>query len=167
MLKGNKGEWSELYVLIHLLTEGELHQADMDLNHDEENVYKIIKAFKSEIKHNLEFDRGEKVTLYKNQNFEKEFVTQFEISQLKTISDKLYNGIKNGSGNSFPIIELDEFLTSASITKIKTDSSSKADINFKIYDHRLGKHCAITGNRGYEAKYVGLRYQKAYIYVKI
>ena len=38
-LKGNKGEWSELYVLVSLLAEGKLFQSDFELNKDLNNVY--------------------------------------------------------------------------------------------------------------------------------
>ena len=34
MISGNKGEWSELYVLVKLLSDGVLYQADIDLKKD-------------------------------------------------------------------------------------------------------------------------------------
>ena len=52
-LKANKGEWSELYVLVTLLAEGILFQSDMELNKDYNNIYEIIKAYKSEVNYTL------------------------------------------------------------------------------------------------------------------
>jgi type II restriction enzyme len=43
MLKGNKGEWSEIYTLLKLLSEGLLFTGDADLNKIKNLVYPIIK----------------------------------------------------------------------------------------------------------------------------
>ena len=32
MLTGNKGEWSEIYVLLRLLADGKIYAADSELN---------------------------------------------------------------------------------------------------------------------------------------
>ena len=48
LVKGNKGDWSELYVLIKLIADGTLYQSDINLNKDLNNVYDVIKAFKNE-----------------------------------------------------------------------------------------------------------------------
>ena len=42
MIAGNKGEWSELYVLIRLLADGRLYSADSDLK-KMDNVYLPIR----------------------------------------------------------------------------------------------------------------------------
>lgn len=138
-LTGNKGEWSELYVLVSLLAEGKLHQADYELNKDSNNIYEVIKAYKNESDYRLEFDRKDKVILFK---IEKEVSTQigvFSLEELQEISKLLLKGIQEGQGNSFAIIEAENFLTSTSIKKLKADSKVKADIKLKIYDHRLAK----------------------------
>ena len=46
MLKGNKGEWSELYVLFSLLVDGKLYQSDIELKEDTSNKYEIIRLIK-------------------------------------------------------------------------------------------------------------------------
>ncbi len=138
-LKANKGEWSELYVLVTLLAEGILFQSDMELNKDYNNIYEIIKAYKSEVNYTLEFEREEDVKLFKIENKEKHYILSFSLADLKEYSSKLFLGIKGGKGSSFSIIEVDDFLSSALISKIKADSSTKADIKLKIYDHRLAK----------------------------
>ncbi len=137
MLKGNKGDWSELYVLITLLAEGKLHQSDINLNRDYNNVYSIIKAYKSEANYTLEFDRKKTVTLNQVEGESKKLIGDFSIDELKKVSEQLLDGIKKGKGLSFPIIELDDFLKSTQIKKIKAPSDVKSDIKLKIYDHRL------------------------------
>lgn len=137
--KANKGEWSELYVLISLLADGKLFQADINLEKDYNNIYEIIKAYKSESNYSLEFGRTDIVDLYKVENKTNQFITSFSLSELKEISSKIYSGIKEGKGSTFSIIEIDSFLNKALISKIKADPTSKSDIKLRIYDHRLAK----------------------------
>ena len=47
MIKGNKGEWSELYVLLHLLAEGKLHAADEELRLLECVYSPILRIFRN------------------------------------------------------------------------------------------------------------------------
>lgn len=135
MLKGNKGEWSELYVLISLLSEGILYQSDSSLNKDLNNVYEIIKGFKDEPEYTLEFDRGENIVVLINDKK----ITQFNIDDLKNIAKKLYKGILEGTGRSFEIENINNFLEKCLIKKLKAKSSVKSDIKLRIYDHRLAK----------------------------
>ncbi len=46
MLKGNKGEWSEIYTLFKLLSEGNLHSGDVKLNKITDLIYPIIKIIR-------------------------------------------------------------------------------------------------------------------------
>ncbi|SFB40067.1 HpaII family restriction endonuclease [Algoriphagus aquimarinus] len=139
MLKGNKGEWSELYVLVTLLAEGKLFQSDVELDKDFSNVYEIIKAYKSESQFKLEFDRQEKVRVYKKNDQLNEQIGEFSFSDFSEISKLLYNGILKGKGSSFAILEAEDFLKTSQINKLKADSTVKSDIQLKIYDHRLAK----------------------------
>lgn len=43
MLSGNKGEWSEIYVLFKLLSDGRLYAADSDLNKLEKKFLEIVR----------------------------------------------------------------------------------------------------------------------------
>lgn len=138
-LKGNKGEWSELYVLITLLAEGKLYQSDLNLNKDENNVYDVIKAYKDESDYSLEFNRQDEISIYKITQNEKSFISSFKISDLAGISKDLYSGIISGQGKTFPIVSINSFINQASIQKLKADAKVKADIILRIYDHRLAK----------------------------
>ena len=138
-LKGNKGEWSELYVLVALLAEGKLYQSDLNLSKDLNNVYDIVKAYKSESDYNLEFDRNENVVLSKIEDDKIEQIGSFSIADLQKVSKLLFDGIKSGKGSSFAILDVDNFMQAAQIQKLKADAKVKADIKLKIYDYRLAK----------------------------
>ena len=47
-LSGNKGEWSELYVLLKLLSTGELYAADESLERIKDVYYPILKIIREE-----------------------------------------------------------------------------------------------------------------------
>ena len=55
-LSGNKGEWSEIYVLFRLLEIGKLFAADADLNKMDGIFYNIINITRSENIGNLSFE---------------------------------------------------------------------------------------------------------------
>ena len=44
MITANKGEWSEVYALFKLLSEGKLYAGDKDLNKIPNLIYPIIRA---------------------------------------------------------------------------------------------------------------------------
>ena len=129
-LKGNKGEWSELYVLVKLLAEGKLYQSDVNLERDEENVYDVIKAYKKEIAYSLEFVREQQqLEVYKIVNDQdKELVTSFRYNILTQIAENICEGIINSHQRTFFIQNANDFIQNALITKIKADPSTKADI---------------------------------------
>lgn len=46
MIKGNKGEWSEIYTLLKLISDKKIFAGDAKLNKIEDIVYPIISIFK-------------------------------------------------------------------------------------------------------------------------
>jgi len=139
MLKGNKGDWSELYVFAKLLSEGKLFQSDINLNRDENNYYEVVKAYRAEGKSSLEFERNKNVLLYSVSDGNKNLIGVFSIEYLKEISEKIYTGITNGSGKSFEIPTIEDFIENSKIQKLTAKITSKSDIKLRIYDHRLAK----------------------------
>ena len=47
-LKGNKGEWSELYTFFKLLADGRLYCGDGQLNRYDDKFYPILKIFRDD-----------------------------------------------------------------------------------------------------------------------
>lgn len=139
-MKGNKGEWTELYVLLSLIADGTLFQSDIELNKDENNVYHIIKGFKNETNYSLTFSREkENISIIKNENNDSEIIKTISFEDMKILSEDIYNGIISGKGRSFTIENVSELLSSFNIKNLKEKSTEKADIKLKIYDHRLAK----------------------------
>lgn len=139
MLTGNKGEWSELYALIKLMTDGKLFQSDIDLNVDPENVYDVIAAYKKDVSYDLTFERNDSVKVFKIQDDVKRLIVEKSFADLKEISHLLLNGIRAGSGKTFKLPLLDQYFDQLKIAKIQAGANSKADLRLRIYDHRLAK----------------------------
>jgi hypothetical protein len=139
MLKGNKGDWSEFYVFVKLLSEGKLFQSDIKLNRDENNYYEVVKAYREEGKSSLEFERNGNILLYSVSDGNRNLIGDFSIEYLKEISEKIYTGIINGSGKSFEIPTIEDFIENSKIQKLTAKVTSKSDIRLRIYDHRLAK----------------------------
>jgi hypothetical protein len=137
IIKGNKGEWSELYVFVKLLSEGKLFQSDMNLEKDESKYYEIIKAYREESTSTLEFERTENISLYRVQNNKRELIKTLSIDFFKSNVELLLNGIINGTGKSFEIESSNDFLQKTEINKLTALVTSKSDIRLRIYDYRL------------------------------
>ena len=97
MLTGNRGEWSEIYVLLRLLADGKIYAADSELNKLEDIYFPIIKIIREENKGEIkEYSTGDKISIYVNGTKVKELSTsEFEIeskSLLNEINSKASKG---------------------------------------------------------------------------
>lgn len=101
LIRGNKGEWSEIYVLLRLLSEGTLFAADKNGNKIEDIFFPIIKIIREEIKgENYEFvisDDDKNIDIYLN-NILNKSITRNEFSNQ---SEYLYNQILSNEQRHF------------------------------------------------------------------
>ena len=68
-ISGNKGEWSELYVLFKLLGEKKIYAGDGNLN-KLNAFYPVLKILRDEVKRHMEysFDKDEKTASWQKCN---------------------------------------------------------------------------------------------------
>lgn len=129
---GNKGEWSELYVLIKLLAEGKIYSATEDLQKNENSWLPILKIFReeSELK-NIVYKRSSQnfVEVYLNDIF----INKIETSELEIAAKNIFSEINKGT-SSFSIDCAEEIMKNLQCEKIKADSSEKKDITVEIQD---------------------------------
>ena len=136
MLKGNKGEWSEIYVLLRLLADGKIYSADENLNKLENIYFPILKIIREEIKGEVkEYEIDKDVKIYINGEKIKEIPTlRFEEEAIN-----LLNEIRNEkSKSSFSIEKSEEFINQIKCFKLSAPSSNKSDIIMKIIDINTG-----------------------------
>jgi HpaII restriction endonuclease. len=125
----NKGEWSETYVLLKLLVDGILYNADKNLNKIDGDYYPIVKIFKRELE-DIEYITKDEIV---------ECITREKsISISKTVFDEnakfLLDKIKKGK-NSFKIPELDLFFKEIQLNP-NSKSKVKSDIVLVVYDQK-------------------------------
>jgi hypothetical protein len=132
MLTGNKGEWSEPYVLLKLLADGKLYLGDENFNKVKGIFYPIIKVLRHEKERAVDFTiQDDLIIVSDGKLLFKISIGQF-ISNAKTCFEKIKTA-KKGKG-SFEIPEIEKFLSSFSITTLKAKSKLKNDITIQVSD---------------------------------
>lgn len=133
MLTGNKGEWSEIYVLLRLLADGKLYAADGDLKKLKDIYFPIIKIIRKEEGDLKEYKTGKFIQIFVNGKKVKEiFREKFEEE-----SDYLIKNIKNKS-KTFSIERTQNFMDTILCYKLTAPSKDKTDITMKISDINTG-----------------------------
>lgn len=139
MLKGNKGEWSEIYTFFKLLADGKLYGADANLNKKDDIFYDILKIVRNEQVGTLHFvfDGENKVVNVENEDGELKVTVG--INEFKTQADFLYGKIVNTRGTAaFEVLETSEFMNEILCSKLKAPSADKSDITIKVHDFNTG-----------------------------
>ncbi|MBV7440700.1 HpaII family restriction endonuclease [Weeksellaceae bacterium TAE3-ERU29] len=132
MITGNKGEWSEPYLLLKLLAEQKLFIGKENFEKVEDIFYPIIKIIHHEKSYNSEFsfDGDIVVVKSKEQSFR---IPVRKFLELSKVCLNHINEVKSRNG-SFSIPEIEYFLNSINITSIKSKATNKSDITIQIED---------------------------------
>lgn len=136
-LSGNKGEWSELYAFIKLLSTGKLYAADERLRKLNEIYFPILKIIRSEEGRHLEYSivsEERNVEIHLNAEMIKE-VSQETLAKRAAY---IYKKIVEGNSRSFEIPESKKIMDELSCTRIAAPSSDKTDITLQIHDINTG-----------------------------
>jgi type II restriction enzyme len=130
MLKGNKGEWSEIYILLKLLGDKEIYVGDENLNKIPDLLFPIIKILRDENNGNYEYSINDDLILITGDNNS----FSIPIVEFKEKSMLLLDKIKKAHGSSFDVPEIEDFLSQIKCSTLKAKSSSKTDIRIIIHD---------------------------------
>ena len=136
MITGNKGEWSEIYVLLKLLAEGKLYAADEELNRIEDTYFPIIKIIRQESKEHInEYKTGEKVKIYVD-GVEKISMDALVFDdEAEHLLGELMSSKKK---SAFEVERTEHFMNSIECYKVSAPSTHKADILMQIHDTNTG-----------------------------
>ena len=134
-ITGNKGEWSELYVLIRLLAEGKICSASEDLQKNADCYLPILKIFRTEEdSHKIVYVQNSSksnIELYLNGTF----VKKISVDELSKDAEYFYNAIVHGKGKgSFEIKNAEVMMENLKCKKIKAKSADKTDILMEVHD---------------------------------
>ncbi len=135
MITGNKGEWSEVYTFLKLLSEGKVYAGDKNLKKIDSIYYIILEVLKNISDEKFVFSRQKKIRII-NANT-KEIISEFNIEEFEDNSSKLFQKIKSASGRSFSVPEIEKFLSKMKISSIKARSLDKTDIKIVVHDPKV------------------------------
>lgn len=138
MITGNKGEWSEAYVLLRLLAQGKMYAADENLEQIDDMYFPILKILREEIA-NRKYEyavnsQDRKIDIYYNG----QLVQSHSQEQFSTEADYLYDKIVEGGNRAFAIEQTEAFLRDIGCERLAAPSSDKTDISMQIYDINTG-----------------------------
>lgn len=143
MITGNKGEWSEIYVLFKLLGDKQLFAGDAELKKIEELFYPIIKIIRNESGGNFDYELDGDLVIISGGKEE----LRVSVKEFTEQSTKLLATIK-GSTGTFSIPEVEAFMNAINCKSLKAKSSSKTDIRIVIHDPRISQ----TAELGFSIK---------------
>ena len=135
MISGNKGEWSEIYVLFKLLADGKIYAADSELNKLHDIYFPIIKIIREEISGELkEYTTGKLIDIYINGKK----IKSVDRNELEKESEQLLDEICNAKGSAFQIEKTEKFMKGIYCYKLSAPARDKSDITMKIVDVNTG-----------------------------
>lgn len=129
-MKGNKGEWSELYTFFKLLAEGKLFSADENLERTNSFV-QLLSIYRKDDGKNLDFNIKSENSINIIDANKDEIILSFPQTEANSIADKIVSEIKSKGGISKELISSIQKLL---ITQVADKSLGKGDINLHIYD---------------------------------
>ena len=134
MITGNKGEWSEIYTLLKVISDKQLFAGDSNLNKVENLIFPIIKVLRDESNGTFEFSYDNDLVIVKNDNEE----VRISINEFQKQAHFLLSKLKEKTSATFSIPEIEQFISSFKSHSLKAKSTVKSDIRIVIHDQRTG-----------------------------
>ena len=137
-LTGNKGEWSEVYVLFRLLADGKLYAADNNMQRNENIYFPILKIIRKEgtqkdCEYRLENSAPSEVLFYLNNKFQASILKERFSEEAEGLLHAIFAGTC-----SFSVPAAERFLHSIGCSRLAASSSDKTDITLQLHDIRTG-----------------------------
>lgn len=134
MITGNKGEWSEVYTLLKVISDKQLFGGDSNLKKIETLIFPIIKVLRDETNGTFEFSYDDDLVIVKNGQEE----IRISVLEFQNQAHFLLNKLKEKTKSTFSIPEIENFINSFDSHSLKAKSSVKSDIRIVIHDQRTG-----------------------------
>lgn len=141
----NRGEWSEFYAILSLLSDSKIKIADEKLDVINDNLYTIKRLTIEEQDNiiNYVINNDSKVEVYFNDNLKEKLETDDIEKEKKVLFQNIVNAV--AGGGAFEIPNVQSLLSKMTPTGIiKSKSSSKKDLKTVMYDSRLGNEADLS-----------------------
>ena len=137
-MKGNKGEWSELYTLLKLAADGRLYAADENTNKIDTIYYDILKIIRSQKDDNWQYIRNGNIkVIAESTGVEVATIPILEFEENAKLLLSSIKAVKSKDG-SFEIPAIGSFISKIKCNTTKAKSSGKADITLMVHDVKTG-----------------------------
>lgn len=134
MITGNKGEWSEVYTLLKVISDKQLFAGDSNLNKIETLIFPIIKVLREETHGSFEFSYDNELVIVKHGYKD----IRISILEFQKQAYFLLSKLQEKTDSTFSIPEIENFMNSFNSRSIKAKSTIKTDIKIVIHDQRTG-----------------------------
>lgn len=134
MITGNKGEWSEIYTLLKVISDGTLYAGDSNLNLLEGLMFPVIRILRDESSGSFIFSYEDDLVIIRNGT--EEF--RIPVARFHAQAAGLLTEIRAARQATFSIPETERFINSFRCVSLKASSSVKSDIRIVIHDLRTG-----------------------------
>jgi len=136
MLKGNKGEWSEVYAFLRLLADGKLFAADEHLNRIENMFFPIIKIIREEVRGTVyEYKAGTMVKICLNGTVLLEAPTDVFDNEAQRLLAEIQT---QGGNGTFAVEGTNSFINRIYVNKLSAPAADKSDISIELHDANTG-----------------------------
>lgn len=136
MIKGNKGEWSEFYAFLKILTDGKMFTADKDLKILKDNFYIVLKIIREESDGRKSYDisNGDGNVIIKNES--NGFSGVVDLSGLKSKVAEIFEAMKSSGSTTFEVMPASEVMKDLKCSQIKASSGRKSDLAIVLHDKK-------------------------------
>ncbi|HBI17692.1 MAG TPA: HpaII family restriction endonuclease [Candidatus Moranbacteria bacterium] len=137
MIKGNKGEWSEFYAFLKILTDGKMFTADKDLEILRDNFYIVLKIIREETngKKSYDISKGDGKIVIKD-DVVSGLNDVVEIEKIKNRVVDIFEKMKNSRNTTFEISLAEKTMKDLHCSQIKASSGRKADLMIVLHDKK-------------------------------
>lgn len=136
IIKGNVGEWSEIYTLLKLLGEGKVYAGDQNLEKIKDLVYPIIMIIRQEKEGIYDYKvASADIVIQKSDGTE---LLRLSAETFLNEAESLLSAIneKPAGERSFPVARTQAFMDKIYCSTLKAGSSDKTDIRIILHDQR-------------------------------
>jgi type II restriction enzyme len=135
-IKGNKGEWSEIYALFKIIGDKHICPGDENLNKIKGIIYPILKILRTESERNFEYLLDTNIVIISENNKE---LIRTSILDFSNKAKYLLEKIKQHDKGTFEIPKIEQFMKLNFCSSLKAKSSKKTDITIVIHDQRTNQ----------------------------
>lgn len=135
MIKGNKGEWSEFYAFLKILTDKKLFAADENLELLKDKFYLVLRVIREEAKNGKKtYDVSEKEGFITVNDADGSQLGVIDEGKIKASVLEIFNQMKSSTDTTFEISIAEDAMKDLFCTQIKAANNKKSDIFAVVHD---------------------------------